>query len=102
MSRFGSGLVGVAMGMYSGGASFRISVGISGSLAEVFCCIPWYVQARQNSASSRLQADLSKYFMVCHLLFIILLGGMYSGVSFCDSSFYDDSLLRPLLSRTKY
>ena len=26
----------------------------------------------------------------------------YSRVSFCDSSFYDDSLLRPLSSRTEY
>jgi len=27
---------------------------------------------------------------------------LYSGVSFCDSSFYDDSLLRPLSSRTEH
>ena len=26
----------------------------------------------------------------------------YSGVSFCDGSFYDDSLLRPLSSRTEH
>jgi len=27
---------------------------------------------------------------------------MYSTVSFCDGSFYDDSLLRPLSSRTEH
>ena len=49
-------------------------------MAEVFCCILWSVQACLHSASSRLHADLSEYFTVCHLLFVILLGGTYSGM----------------------
>ena len=55
------------------------------------------------SCSKQLQPHpLPPHFFKIHFIIILQSKPKYSTVSFCDGSFYDDSLLRPLSSPTEH